>query len=178
LEKKTSQVAWSLGEKTAQVAHNLEEKIGYKFTPGEQKEEFVKFNDLMASPKDLVLVKAHLKHVQTRDNSRPVIEKDVHINNNHHGELFMQIRQGQKLKHVETRDASSPFLDKNMHINESPRKKLFVDIREHHYQLTPVNTKDRSLPFIPRDAHIEKSTVIPSTGDILEAGKEKNQFCL
>jgi len=171
--QKTSQVAYTLGEKTSQVAHTLEEKIGYKFTPGEQKEEFVPFVDLMASPKDLVLVKAHLKHVQTRDNSKPMIDKDVHINNNHHGELFAQIRQRPNLKHVKkTRDASSPFLDKNMHIKQSPQLSLFKDIREHHYQLKPVQTNDRSHPFIPRDTHIQSVPVIPSTGDILVAGKE------
>jgi hypothetical protein len=165
------QFSHTLGEKTQQVAH----AFGYKFFPDQKEEEgFVKFVDLLATPKDLVLVKAHLKHVQTRDSSKPVIEKDVHINNNHHGEIFAQIRQQQNLKHVKTRDASSPFLDKNMHIKESPQKKLFVDIREHHYQLKPVSTNDKSVPFIPRDIHIEKSVPsIPSTGAILEAGKVK-----
>jgi len=175
LGEKTQQVAWTLGEKTSQVAHSLEEKIGYKFIPDQKDEEFVKFVDLLATPKDLQLVKAHLKHVQTRDNSKPVIGNDVHIKNNHHGALFAQIRQRPNLKHVEKpRDASAPFLDKKMHIKESPQKKLFVDIREHHYQLRPVETKDKSLPFIPRDAHIEKSIpAIPSTSEIFEAGKEK-----
>jgi len=169
------QFSHTLGEKTQQVAHSLEEKIGYKFTPSEQKEEgFVKFFDLVASPKDLALVRAHLKHVQTRDASKPMIEKDVHIKENNHKALFAEIKQRHDLNHVETRDASSPFLDKSLHMKESPQKKIFVDIREHNYQLKPVQTKDRSVPFIPRNIHIEQTLpVIPSTGDILVAGKEK-----
>jgi len=170
------QVAWSLGEKTQQVAHKLEEKMGYKFTPYEQKEEsgFVKFFDLVASPKDLSLVKSHLRHVATRDSSKPIIDSSVHINENRHRALFAELRQHRDLNHVETRDASAPYLDTDLHIREAPQLRIFADIREHNYQLKSAPTKDRSKPFIPKNTHIQQvAPVMPSTGEMLVAGKEK-----
>jgi len=162
-------VAHTIGEKTQQVAHTLEEKIGYKFPLADQKEEFIKFVDPLASPKDLLLVKSQLKHTQTLDKSKPVIEKDLHIKKNSHIALFAEIKQRHDLKHATiTHDASLPFIDKDIHIKESPQKKVFADIRQHH-QLKHVKMNDKSAPVIPKDVHIR----VPITEGLLEAGKER-----
>jgi hypothetical protein len=148
------QVAKTIGVNTQQVTHTLGEKIGWI---SDQK-EFATFVDPLANPKDLELVKSQLKHVQTCDKSKPVIDKNVHIKKNQHKALFAEIPRRHNLKHTSiSHNASKPFLDKDIHIKESPQKKLFVDIREHHYQLKHVITKDRSVPVIPKDVHIEKS---------------------
>jgi len=121
------QVAHTIGEKTQQVAHALEEKVGYKLSPSDQKEEFIKFVDPLASPRDLEEVKSHLKPAQTQDKSKPVIEKDVHIKENHHKDLLAEIEQQHDLNHVKTtHDASLPFIDKDIHIKEAPQKKSIV----------------------------------------------------
>jgi hypothetical protein len=158
LEKKTQQAAQTIGDKTQQAAHTLEEKIGYKFTPGEDEknEEFVKFVDPVANPKDLESTKSHLKHTQTRDKSKPVIEKDVHIKENHHKDLLVEIEKRHNLHHVNTtHDASKPFLDKEIHIKEAPQKKVLDDITQHDYQLKHVKMNDKSAPVIPKDVHIK-----------------------
>jgi hypothetical protein len=150
------QVAYTLGEKTQQVAHALEEKVGYKLTPSEQKEEFVKFVDPIASPRDLEEVKSHLKPAQTQDKSKPVIENDVHIKENHHKDLLAEIGLKHDLNHVKTtHDASLPLIDKDIHIKEAPQKKVLKDITQHH-QLKHVKMNDKSAPVIPKDVHIVK----------------------
>jgi len=150
------QVAHALGEKTQQVAHALEEKVGYKLTPSEPKEEFVKFVDPLASPRDLEEVKSHLKPAQTQDKSKPVIENDVHIKENHHKDLLVEIGQKHDLHHVKTsHDASKPIIDKDIHIKEAPQKKVLSDITQHH-QLKHVKMNDKSAPVIPKDVHIIK----------------------
>jgi hypothetical protein len=167
------QMTHNIGEKTQQVAHTLGAKMGYRFSSDlELRDVFVPFSDQLANPKDLALAKSQLKHVSTRDSSKPIIDRDIHIKQNTHNALFSELRQRRELKHVETRDRSAPFLDKSLRIKESPQKKIFVDIREHNYKLRHVGTNDRSMPVIPRDARVEKS-VLPSTEGILEAGKEK-----
>jgi len=100
-------------------------------------------------------VKSHLKHTQTRDKSKPLIENDVHINQNHHKELIAEIEQQHvDLNHVRTEhDASKPFIDKDIHIHEAPQKKVLEDIPQRH-QLKHVKMNDKSAPFIPRDVHI------------------------
>jgi len=164
------QVTHNIGEKTQQVAQTIGAKMGYNFIP-DHREEFVRFVDLLTTPKELARVRSQLKHVSTRDSSRPMIDKDIRIKQNNHKAIFAELRQRRELNHVKTRNASAPFLDKSLKIKESPQKKIFVDIREHHYQLRHVSTNDRSIPFIPRDTRVEKT--LPSTGAILEAGKEK-----
>jgi hypothetical protein len=160
-------VAHTIGEKTQQVA----EKVGLYYPAEPKYEEFNKYVDPLASPKDLVLIKSQLKHVQTVDKSKPVIDKDIHILKNHHKALFAEIKQQHELKHVKkTRDASSPFLDKNMKIKESPQKKLFAEIVQPH-QLKKVAVNDRSAPVISRDIHITIGA--PTTGGLWTAGKEK-----
>jgi len=145
-----------LEKKIQQAPHALEEKIGYKFTPGdENKGEFVKFVDPLASPRDLEAAKSHLKHTQTRDKSKPMIENDVHIKENHHKELLVEIEQRHDLNHVKTtHDASKPFIDKGIHIQEAPQKKVLADITQQH-QLKHVKMNDKSAPVIPRDVHIK-----------------------
>jgi hypothetical protein len=155
LGEKTQQAAQTLGEKTSQATHTLEEKIGYKFTPDQNKEEFVKFVDPVANSKQLQSAKSHLKHTQTRDKSKPVIENDVHIKENHHKELLAEIEQRHDLNHVKTEhDASKPFIDKNIHIGEAPQKKVLGDITQHH-QLKHVKMNDKSAPVISKDVHIK-----------------------
>jgi hypothetical protein len=154
--EKTQQAAQTLGEKTSQATHTLEEKIGYKFTPEDQKnQEFVTFVDPVASPKELESAKSHLKRTQTRDKSKPVIENNVHIKENHHKELLQEIEQRHDLNHVKTEhDASKPFIDRNIHIGEAPQKKVLEDITQHH-QLKHVKMNDKSAPVIPQDVHIK-----------------------
>jgi len=153
--EKTQQAAQTIGEKTSQATHSLEEKIGYKFTPGDQKpEEFVKFVDPVANPKELETAKSHLKRTQTRDKSKPVIENDVHIKENHHKELLVEIEQRHDLNHVRTEhDASKPFIDKSIHIGEAPQRKVLEDITQQHH-LKHVRMNDKSSPVIPHDVHI------------------------
>jgi len=147
----------------------LEKKIGFDFLTADQK-EFATFVDPLANPKDLALAKSQLKHVQTRDNSKPVIEKDAHVIQNHHKALFAEIKQRPNLKHTKiAHNASSPFIVKDIKIKESPRKKIFVDIREHHYQLKPVNTNDRSFPRIQKDVHMKFNEKPASEGILTSA---------
>jgi len=148
------QVAYTIGE---QVAQTLEEKVGYKLTPSEKEDEgeFVKFVDPLASPRDLEVVKSNLKHAQTRDKSKPIIDRNVHIKENHHKDLFVEIEKSHDLHHVKaTRDASSPVIDKGVHIKEAPQKAVLSDITQHH-QLKHVAMNDKSAPVIPRDVHIK-----------------------
>jgi CO dehydrogenase/acetyl-CoA synthase epsilon subunit len=154
------QVAHTIGEKTHQVAQTLEEKTGYKLTAPDPKEEFVQFVDPLASPRDLEEVKSHLKHAQTRDKSKPVIERDVHIKENHHKDLFVEIEKSHDLHHVKTtHDASSPIIDKGVHIKEAPQKRILSDITQHH-QLKHVSINDKSAPVIPKDIHIVKKKML------------------
>jgi len=109
----------------------------------------------MANPKELEAVKSHLKHTQTRDKSKPVIENDVHILQNHHKELLAEIEQQHDLNHVKTEhDASKPFIDRDIHIGEAPQKKVLEDITQEH-QLKHVKMNDKSAPVIPQDVHIK-----------------------
>jgi len=161
------QVAHTIGEKTQQVAHTLE-KVGYKLSPSDQKEDQNKFVDPLASPKELLLVKSQLKHAQTQDKSKPVIEKGVRINQNHHKALFAEIKQRHDLKHVETtHDTSLPFIENDVHIEENHRKDLFAEIKQQH-DLKHVKTHDASSPFIEKDVHIKESP----QKKVLDAGKE------
>jgi hypothetical protein len=166
-------VAQTIGEKTSQVTHTLGEKIGFDWPTTSDQKEFQTFVDPLATPKDLVLMKSQLKHVQTRDNSKPLIEKDAHFLQNHHKALFAELRQRPALNHVETRDASSPVLDKSLHIHESPQTKIFEDIRGHKYQLKHVNTWDRSMPVIPKvgqkKLNEKPASVMPSTEGIFSS---------
>jgi len=153
-------VAHTIGEKTHQVAQTLEEKVGYKLTAPDPKEEFVQFVDPLASPRDLEEVKSHLKHAQTRDKSKPIIERDVHIKENHHKDLFVEIEKSHDLHHVKTQhDASSPLIDKGVHIKEAPQKRVLSDITQHH-QLKHVSINDKSAPVIPKDIHIVKKKML------------------
>jgi len=124
-----------------------------------KKEEFVKFVDPLANPKDLEVVKSNLKHTQTQDKSFPVIEKDVHIKENHHKDLLTEIEQRHDLNHVTTHDASKPLIDKDIHIKEAPQKKVLADITQHH-QLKHVKMNDKSSPVFPKDVHIVQKKLI------------------
>jgi len=145
-----------LEKKTQQAAHSLEEKVGYKFTPSEQKtEEFVKFVDTVASPRDLKDAKSHLRHARTVDKSKPIIERDVHIKENNHQDLLVEIEQPHDLHHVATtHDASVPVIDKDIRIKEAPQKQVLSDIVQHH-ELKHIEMNDKSAPIIPNDVHIQ-----------------------
>jgi flavodoxin len=166
------QVAQTIGERTQQAAlapidtakqvantigEKIEEKTGYKLTAPEPKtDEFVKFVDPLASPRDLKDAKSHLKHIETEDKSKPVIDKSVHIKENHHKELLSEIAQKHDLNHVvPSHDASKPLIDKDIHIKEAPQKRILSDITQHH-QLKHVSMNDKSAPVIPKDVHIVK----------------------
>jgi len=147
----------------------LKKKIGYRFSSADQTEGFKKYVDPLASPKELLFVKAHLKRTQTIDRSKPFIGNDIHIRKNQHKELFAEIDLRPELKHTTiVHDASAPYIIEDMVIKESPKKKLFEEIRQQR-ELKHVKVNDRSAPIIPSDARV----YLPKTEALLVAGKER-----
>ena len=73
---------------------------------------------------------AQLKHVEVaHDASAPIIEPDVHIGQNVHGQLFAEVQQGASLKHVDVEhDASAPIIEPDVHIGENPMKQVLGEI--------------------------------------------------
>jgi len=141
----------SLGEK-------IEETTGYKLTAEEPKkeDEFVKFVDPIAKPQELEAIKSTLKPTETIDHSIPVIDRNVHIKENHHKQLLEELGHQTLLNHVETtHDASAPIIDKDIHIKEAPQKQILDEIARKDHDLKHVEmTHDASAPVIPKDVHI------------------------
>jgi len=140
-----------------QVAHSVGEKFGITtFTAEEEKKADVCADgNSLVQAKDLESVKSHLKHTQvSHDASKPVIENNVHIKENHHKDLLQEIGQSHDLKHAETHDKSAPIIDKGIHIKEAPQKQIFAELSKPH-DLKHVQTDDKSKPVIPNDVHIE-----------------------
>jgi len=141
------------------IEEKIEEKTGYKLSSAEpRKSEFVQYYDPLARPEDLQETKAHLKHAETIDKSKPVIDQNVHIKENHHKDLLTDLAHRHPLHHVmktETHDASAPVIDQEIHIKEAPQKQVMADITKHH-DLKHVEMKDKSAPMIPKDIHIVK----------------------
>jgi len=71
------------------------------------------------------LKKASIEH----DASAPIIEKDVKVQKNSHGELMKEVSQGKNLNHVETVDKSAPVVEKDVHIKENTHKAVFDEIK-------------------------------------------------
>jgi len=136
-----------------QVAHSVGEKLGLVSPIEEKKEEFQEGNTFV-QPSDLETAKSHLKHAETHDKSKPVIDSKVHIKENHHKELLQEIGQSHDLKHAETHDTSAPHIDKTIHIKEAPQKQIFAEISKPH-DLKHVETDDKSKPVIPKNIHVE-----------------------
>jgi len=135
-----------------QVAHTVGEKLG--ILPTEEKELTGEGNALVQQ-KDLESARSHLKHTQiNHDSSKPVIDSNVHIKENHHKDLLQEIGQSHELKHADTHDKSAPILDKGIHIKEAPQKQVFEEIAKPH-DLKHVETSDKSKPVIPKNVHIE-----------------------
>jgi len=74
--------------------------------------------------RELKSAKSHLKHAEIHDTSAPLIEKDVHIQENHHKDLFVEIQQPHDLKHTETHDKSAPVIDSDIHLHKSATLRL------------------------------------------------------
>jgi hypothetical protein len=53
-----------------------------------------------------------------------VIDKSIHINQNHHKDLLAEIQQPHDLKHTETHDTSAPVIDSDLHIHRSATLRL------------------------------------------------------
>jgi len=113
----------------------------------------------VANPEVLLAVKSNLKHAETRDTSKPVIEENAHIFQNEHKALLAEIEQSHDLNHVETEhDASQPFIDSNIHIKEAPQVKVLEDVTQPH-ELKHVITNDKSAPVLPTDVHIHTKLI-------------------
>ena len=136
-----------------QVAHTVGEKLGI-VSPTEEKKEECHTGDALVQAKDLEDAKSHLKHAETQDKSKPIIDSSVHIKENHHKDVLQEIGQSHDLKHVDTHDKSAPVIDKDVHIKEAPQKQVFAEISKPH-ELKHVETDDKSKPAIPKDVHIE-----------------------
>merc|ERR1711976_561688 len=72
---------------------------------------------------------AQLKHAETVDKSAPVIEGDVKIGKNSHGDLMKEVEGGAQLKHAETVDKSAPVIEKDVTVGESKRPALLAEIQ-------------------------------------------------
>jgi len=65
----------------------------------------------LVNESELADAKSQLKHAKViKDHSAPVIEKNVHIQKNHHNDLLSEIHQPHELQHTETKDKSAPVI--------------------------------------------------------------------
>jgi len=110
--------------------------------------------------RELKSAKSHLKHAtEIHDKSAPLIEKDVHIKENHHKDLLAELHQPHHLKHADTQDKSAPVIDTSIHINQNHHKDLLAEIQQPH-DLKHTETHDTSAPVIDSNLHIHRSTTL------------------
>jgi len=133
-----------------QVAHTVGEKLGIVAVTAEQEKKDADDAAALVHAKDLEAAKSHLKHAETQDKSKPVIDSTVHIKENHHKDLLQEVTQPHELKHAETQDKSAPVIAKDIHIKEAPQKQVFAEITKPH-DLKHVETDDKSKPAIPHE---------------------------
>ena len=69
-----------------------------------------------------------LKHAETVDKSKPLIDKDVHIAKNKHGELMSEVAKGADLKHAETKDRSAPVIEEGVSVKKVDRKGFLDEV--------------------------------------------------
>mmetsp|Transcript_2010 Transcript_2010/g.2227 ORF Transcript_2010/g.2227 Transcript_2010/m.2227 type:complete len:112 (+) Transcript_2010:92-427(+) len=77
-----------------------------------------------------ILSRRKLKKSQTRDGSKPVINKKIRIKVYNRKQFLKQIEEKDsvKLNNVETKDRSSPTIEEDVKIGKSPQKNLFAEI--------------------------------------------------
>jgi uncharacterized protein YjbJ (UPF0337 family) len=75
---------------------------------------------------------AALKHVETADKSKPVIdaEKPIQLSKLDKRQLLSEIKEGADLKHVDTEDKSTPAFDKSLHVKTWDRQGFLDEVRQ------------------------------------------------
>jgi len=73
-----------------------------------------------------------LKHVETLDKSKPLIES-ITVRTNSHSVLFDEIEasaEAKQLKHVETADKSAPVIEPDIVVGKNNRPALLAEIAD------------------------------------------------
>jgi hypothetical protein len=69
-----------------------------------------------------------LKHAETVDKSKPVVDPNVHIKTVDRTGFLSEVAQPHDLKHAETVDKSKPVVDSTVHIKTVDRKGFLTEI--------------------------------------------------
>jgi len=72
---------------------------------------------------------ANLKHTETVDKSKPIIEPGVQIKENPHGALMDEVKGDHQLKHTETNDRSVPHIEEDVKLKTNVHGQLFDEIK-------------------------------------------------
>ena len=81
----------------------------------------------------------NLKHVNTCDKSKPMIDKNYHLKKAAKREpLLNEIKKGHELKHVRTCDKGKPLIEKDIHIKKMDRGSFLSEVRE-GVELKPIS---------------------------------------
>ena len=75
---------------------------------------------------------ADLKHVETTDKSKPIInaEKPIQLSKLDKKQLLSEIKEGAELKHVDTEDKSNPAFNKDLHLKTWDRQGFLDEVRQ------------------------------------------------
>jgi hypothetical protein len=71
----------------------------------------------------------HLRHVDSNDKSKPVIDPDVKLHTWDKEGLLHGIEAGVPLKHVQPDDRSAPHIDPNVHLQPNHHKELMEEVK-------------------------------------------------